>query len=120
MEVSEMNETAKGVTVFALGVALGAAAGVLYAPRSGKHTRARLRKTAHQTHRKIQDLRDDVKLHMNEWVDEASDAIASSIASGKAKANASGEYVSNVLASVRNQMEAGRQRVEHFVRSMAS
>jgi len=101
-----------GIGLFAAGAGIGAAAALLYAPRAGKHTRARIRNTTNRAVNRLEEVRDDVRSHMSEWVDEASEAIASNIACGK-------ESSARVLDEVRDRLQEGRERVEQYVRSVA-
>jgi len=101
-----------GLGLFAAGAGIGAAVALLYAPRAGKHTRARIRNTATRTVNRLEEVRDDVRAHMTEWLDEASEAIAANIACGRER----GEHA---LDSVRERMQEGKERVEEYVRSVA-
>jgi gas vesicle protein len=107
-----MSSKLTGIGLFAAGAGIGAAIALLYAPRAGKHTRARLRNTASRAVDRLEEVRDDVRSHMSEWVDEASEAIASNIASGK-------ETGERVLEDVRERFQEGKERVEQYVRSVA-
>jgi gas vesicle protein len=107
-----MRNKLTGIGLFAAGAGIGAAIALLYAPRAGKHTRARLRNTANRAVDRLEEVRDDVRSHMSDWVDEASEAIASNIASGK-------ETGERVLENVRERFQEGKERVEQYVRSVA-
>ena len=113
-----MNKT-KGVALFIAGAGLGAGLGLLFAPRSGKHTRARIANTANRTKHRLEDVRDDLRTHLSEWVEDASEAIASNVAAGKATVAQGGERVREVLDYARERMDEGKERVEHYLRSVA-
>jgi len=108
------------IVSFAAGAGIGAAIALLYAPRSGKHTRARLRNSAVRAAHRVEEVRDDVRAHMSEWVDETSEMIASNIAAGKDKAVDAKERVLQVLEETRERMEEGKERIEAFIRSAAN
>lgn len=109
-----------GIGLFAAGVGIGAGLALLYAPRAGKHTRARLRNSANRAFHRLEEVREDVKSRMAEIVDETSETIASAIASGKETTRVSTECVQDTLQKVRDRMNEGRERVEEYVRSFES
>jgi gas vesicle protein len=114
-----MSKTISGFGLFAAGAGIGAALAILYAPRAGKHTRAQLRRSANRALHRAEEVRDDVRAQLSEWVDETSDAILSSISScGKAGTD-TGERLQETLNRVRHRMDEGRQRVEEYVKSLA-
>lgn len=113
------NNKLTGVALFAAGAGIGAALALLYAPRSGKATRWRLWKTANRTLNEIEDVREEVRTHMSEWVDEASETIATSIAGGKESLKEGGEHLKRTIDNVREHMDEGRERVEAYIRSVA-
>ena len=108
-----------GIVAFAAGVGIGAFIALLYAPRAGKHTRARLRNSAIRTRQRIDEVRDEVRAHMSEWVDETSEVIASNIAAGTEKAIERKERLVQVLERARERMDEGKERIEAFIRSAA-
>jgi gas vesicle protein len=110
-----------GLGLFAAGVGLGVAAGILFAPRAGKHTRTRLLNAANRTRHRLEEVGDELRSEMAEWVDETSEVIAANVAAGKdkakEKARESGDRVREVLDDVRERFEKGKERVEAYVRS---
>ena len=86
----------KGLGLFAAGAGIGAAIALLYAPRAGKHTRRRIRNTANRTLNEIAGVRDDVRACMSEWMDETSETIASSMASGRETLKAGSDNVMRI------------------------
>ncbi len=61
--------------VFIAGAAVGAAAALLYAPKSGAQTRKDLRKFSKRTVDKIDDLQNDVRGQITDWVEDVSGVI---------------------------------------------
>jgi gas vesicle protein len=106
------------IGIFAAGAGIGAAVALLYAPRSGRHTRARLRNSANRTIHRVEEIRNDIQSRLAEAADEVSETLASHLACG-ADARISGESVQQVLDKVRERLNAGRERVEEYVRSAA-
>ena len=79
--------------IFAAGAGIGAGVALLYAPRTGSQTRKRLRKSANQALSRLEDMQEEVQAKMTGWADEASEMIASGVATGK-------ESVGRVIRSV--------------------
>jgi gas vesicle protein len=115
-----MANKVNAIVSFAAGAGIGAAIALLYAPRAGKHTRARLRNSAVRAGHRLEEVREDVRAHMSEWVDETSEVIASNIEAGKEKAIEGRERVVQVLEKARERMDEGKERIEAFIRSAAS
>ena len=115
-----MADKLKTVGIFAVGAGIGAGVALLLAPRSGKQTRRRLHNSAIEARNRIEDLQEDIRSCMTDWVDDASETIASGIARGKATAKESGDCVLHALDSVRECMEDGKDRLEKYIRSAAS
>jgi gas vesicle protein len=67
--------TGKAVVGFIFGAAVGVAAGMLFAPRSGVETRKKIEKKAREYSdditKKVGDKIDDLKGHMNDFANEA-------------------------------------------------
>jgi gas vesicle protein len=102
------------------GAGIGAAVALLYAPRAGKHTRARLRNSANRTLHRIEEVQKDVQSFVAELVDDASEVIASNLASGKEAVKVSSESALRTFDKVRECVDEGRERVEQYIRSVAS
>ena len=69
--------------IFAAGAGIGAGVALLYAPRNGKQTRRRLRKSANQALHRLEDMQEEVQTKVTDWADVASERIAAGVASGK-------------------------------------
>jgi gas vesicle protein len=105
---------------FAAGIGIGAAAALLYAPRAGRHTRARLRNSANRTLHRVEEVQNDVRACVSELVDDASEVIAANLASGKDAAKASKERVLHTFDKVRECVDEGREKVEQYIRAVAT
>src|SRR6185369_14118993 len=109
---NHMSDVLKKIGFLAAGAGIGATVVLLTAPRSGKHTRARIRNSANRTVHRIEEIRDDVRSTMSEMIDDTSEAIASAISSGRHATRFSAECVEETLDKVRHRMDEGRKRVE--------
>lgn len=112
-----MAKKIKGISFFAAGAGVGAVVALLYAPRAGKHTRARIRKSANHTLHRAAEVREDVRAYMSELAHDVSETVASGIGTCKQSAGASGERIKQTLGKVRESIDKGRERVEQYVRS---
>jgi gas vesicle protein len=80
-----------GILWFLAGLGIGAAVGVLYAPKSGKETRDDIARYAQDGSDYVKDRAKQYKVQANQWVDR-----------GK-------EVVNQQKDQIRNAVEAGRQ-----------
>ena len=106
--------------VFAAGAGIGAAVALLYAPRSGKHTRARIGNSANRLRNRADEVQRDVRVYVQELVDDASEMISTNLSSGKEAVHASKEQALQVFNNVRECVDEGRERVEQYIRSLAT
>jgi len=103
-----------------VGAGIGAGVALLFAPKTGKQTRRDLRRSATRSLDRLEDLQGDIRKHMTDWVEEASAAVASGIQCGKESARQGGDRVIHVLENARKYMEEGKERVQRYVKSVAS
>jgi len=113
-----MDKKLAAVGCFAVGAGVGAALGLLFAPRAGKHTRARLRSSANRTIHRVEEIGEDVRGYMSELVDDVSESIVSGIGTCRQTVDEKGERVQKTLNNVRERIDKGRERVEEYVRSV--
>ena len=114
-----MNKRLTAIGCFAVGAGIGATLGLLFAPRAGKHTRARLCNSASRTLNRVDEIRENVREHLSELVDDVSETVVSNIGGCKQTVSESGERVQKALDQVRERIDRGRERVEEYVRSFA-
>lgn len=105
-----------GIGLFAAGAGLGAAIALLYAPRAGKYTRAQLRNRANRTIHRAEEIGEDIRICVSEFVDDASQAFAS----GKAGAKSTGDRLLKTFDNIRDGIDKGRSRVEEYIRSVSA
>ena len=96
----------KGISFIAAGAGVGAVVALLYAPRTGKQTRARIRKSANHTLHRAAEIGEDMRAY-----------VASGIGTCKQTAEAGGERIKQTLGKVREEIDKGRERVVKYVRS---
>ena len=80
-----------GILWFLAGLGIGAAVGVLYAPKSGKETRDDIVKYAQEGSDYVKDRAKQYKVQANQWVDRGKEAVTQQ------------------KEQIRNAVEAGRQ-----------
>jgi gas vesicle protein len=80
-----------GILWFLAGLGIGAAVGVLYAPKAGKETRDDIAKYAQDGSDYVKDRAKQYKVQANQWVDRGKDVV------------------STQKEQIRNAVEAGRQ-----------
>jgi gas vesicle protein len=113
-----MNNKLAAVGCFAVGAGLGAALGLLFAPRAGKHTRARIRNSANRTLHRVEEVGEDVRGYMSELAEDVSESIVSSIGTCRQAVDEKGARVQKALDNARERLDKGRERVEEYVRSV--
>ena len=79
--------TGKAIVGFIFGAAVGVAAGILFAPRSGTETRKKLEKKAKEYSdditKNVGKKIDELKGHMDEFANEAKEKIKKVVPEGK-------------------------------------
>lgn len=87
--MSESNGS--GILWFLAGLGIGAAVGILYAPRTGEETRQQIREAAEQGRDVVKDRARQAKEQAGTWADKGRD------------------YLNNQKEQIRSAYEAGRQ-----------
>ena len=70
------DSNSNGFLWFLAGLGVGAAAGVLYAPRSGNETREALRSKAEEGREYMRNRAENARSQANEWVDRGKDMLS--------------------------------------------
>lgn len=114
-----MNKKLTAVGCFTVGAGIGVTLGLLFAPRAGKHTRARLCNSASRTLNRVDEIRENVRGRLSELVDDVSETVVSNIGGCSQTGSENGARVQKVVDQVRERIDRGRERVEEYVRSFA-
>ena len=108
---------AKGAGLLWTGAAIGAAVALLYAPKTGAQTRRDLRKYSKRTVNRLDDLQNDIRDQVTDWVEDVSCAVKDGINSGK-KLSAHGyDQVMSVFENARQVVEDGKTRLERMIKT---
>lgn len=75
--MSESSNTGEIVLAFLVGGLVGTAVGLLYAPRSGKETRQRIKGMSEDLSDRIKTMGEDIKEHAEQAVSDAKEKIMS-------------------------------------------
>jgi len=67
--------SSSGILWFLAGLGIGAAVGVLYAPKSGRETRESIRSAAEEGRDLVRDRARQYRDQASEWVDRGKDAV---------------------------------------------
>ena len=98
------------------GAVVGAGVALLYAPQSGARTKKDIRRFARNTVDRLDDLQEDIRGQVTDWVGDMTEAIKDGVDRGK-KLGADG--YAKVLQSFDNakkSVDDGRIRFEHLIK----
>jgi gas vesicle protein len=105
------------VGFFLAGALLGGAIGILCAPASGERTRKRIKRQARRGMEHLDELQDDIRLRLNDWIEDVADTVDEGLVRGKKLSLAGKERVLGVFDDARERLETGRQRIERFIQA---
>jgi len=97
------------------GVTLGAVTALLYAPQNGIRTRKLIRREVRRRIGQLDDLQDDVRFQVNDWVEEVQTAVEDGLQRGKRLTVAGREKVLGVFDEATNRLEEGKIRIEGLI-----
>ncbi len=98
------------------GAVVGAAAALLYAPQSGARTTRDIRKFSRKTVARLDNLQENVRDQVADWVDNFTELVKDGVLSGK-KLGAEGyEQVLQGFDSAKKCVEEGKSRIEHLIK----
>jgi len=99
------------------GVITGAVVALLYTPQSGIRTKKDIKKFARKTVDRVDDLQEDIRNQVADWVDEMTELIKDGIDHGK-KLSAEGyEQVLQGFDNAKKCVEEGKSRIEKLIKT---
>jgi gas vesicle protein len=102
---------------FLTGAAVGAAIALLYAPKTGAQARRDIRKFSKRTVARLDDLQEDIRDQVTEWVDDISSSVKDGINAGKTFSNETYEQVMDVFDSAKKAVEDGKNKLQRMIKT---
>lgn len=109
--------TKQAAGFFFAGAMVGSAIALLYAPQSGIRTKKDLKKFARKTVDRLDDLQEDIRDQVGNWVDDMAEVVKDGVERGK-KLSAEGyECVVQGFDNAKKCVEDGRSRFEQLIKT---
>ena len=102
---------------FLTGAAVGAAIALLYAPKTGVQARRDIRKFSKRTVERLDDLQEDIRDQVTEWVDDISSSVKDGINAGKSLSTETYDQVMDVFDSARKAVEDGKNKLQRMIKT---
>jgi len=99
------------------GAMVGAAVALLYAPQSGARTQRNLKKFARNTGDRLNDLQEDIRDQVTDWVENVSDVVQGGIDQGRKLSSEGYEKVLKGFDSAIRSVDEGKSRVERLIKN---
>jgi len=106
---------AQAACLLLTGATIGAAVGLLYAPKSGAQTRRDIRKFSKRTVERLDDLQDDIRDQVTDWVEDVSCTVKDGLSAGKKLSTHGYEQVLQVFDNAKKYVEDGKTRLERMI-----
>ena len=97
------------------GAVVGATIALLYAPKSGAQTRKNIRKFSERTVNRLDDLQEDIRDQVTDWVDDVGSVVKNGIDAGKKLSTHGYEQVMGVFDNAKKVVEDGKARLERII-----
>ena len=101
--------------LFLAGALFGLTAGILFAPQSGVRTRKQIHKKARRSIDHLDDLQEDIRSQVNDWVQDVADTLDDGLNRGRRVTSAGQEKVMGVFDEVKKYVDDGRTRIERLI-----
>ena len=108
---------AETIGLFITGALLGLTVGLLYAPESGVRTRKRIRKHARRGIEQLEDFQEDIRLQVDDWVEDVVDTLDEGLQRGRKLTLAGKEKALGIFDTAKHSVEDGRTRIDRMLRS---
>jgi gas vesicle protein len=99
------------------GAVVGATIALLYAPKSGAQTRKNIRKFSVRTVNRLDDLQEDIRDQVTDWVDDVGSVVKNGIEAGKKLSTQGYEQVMGVFDNAKRVVEDGKARLERMIQT---
>lgn len=99
------------------GAVIGAAVALLYAPQSGVRTQRNLKKFARNSKHRLEDLQDDIRNQVTDWVEKVTDVVQDGIDQGKRLSTQGYEKVLKGFDGAIQYVDEGKGRIEKMIKS---
>jgi len=114
--MARMSKTG-AVGFFLTGAMVGAAVALLYAPKSGAQVRRDVRKFSKRTVERLDDLQEDIREQVTDWVDDISCTVKDGLAAGKTFSAEKYEQVLDVFDNAKKVVDEGKNRLQRMIKT---
>jgi gas vesicle protein len=102
---------------FMTGALFGATIALLYAPKSGAQTRKNIRKFSVKTVNRLDDLQEDIRDQVTDWVEDVGCVVKDGINAGKKLSTHGYAQVMGVFDNAKKYVEDGKTRLEKMIQT---
>ena len=99
------------------GAIVGSAIALLYAPQSGRRTKKDMMRFARKTVDRLDDLQEDIRDQVGDWVDDMAEVVKDGVDRGKKLSAGGYERVVQRFDHVKKCVEDGRSRFEQLIKT---
>ena len=114
--MAEIDMKEAAVFLFA-GAMVGAAMALLYVPKSGTRTIRDIEKFPRKTVDRLNELQDDIRDQVADWVDDMAEIVKDGVDRGKKLGTERYAQVLQGFDSVKKSIEDGRNRLEQLIKT---
>jgi len=102
---------------FLTGAVVGAAIGLLYAPKTGAQTRRDIRKYSKRTVEGLDDLQDNIRDQVTTWVDDISCTVKDGLNAGRKFGTESYGQIMEGFDNAKKAVEDGKNRLQRVIKT---
>ncbi len=103
--------------LFLTGAMVGAAVALLYAPQSGAQTTKDVKKFAQNTVNKLDDLQENIRDQVADWVNDVSEVVRDGVDRGKKLTTQGYEKVLQGFDDTKKCVEDGKNMIEDLIKT---
>jgi gas vesicle protein len=102
---------------FMTGALVGATIALLYAPKTGAQTRKNIRKFSEKTVNRLDDLQEDIRDQVSDWVEDVGTAVKDSLDAGRKFSTQGYEHVMDVFDNAKKVVEGGKAKIGKMIQT---